>query len=485
MNWSINAFRFGRRAGIATLAFLLMGSATAMADVSTERLRVLDEYLDRESAKFNLPGIAVAVTSQGEIVHEKIEGRAIESDSAFVIGSCSKTITALATLIALQNTNTDLNTPVEEILPRLKFFGVDEPPRIVHLLQHRSGLVRSQGFDVLPSLASLKSDGHTIRLRQVPGERFAYCNLNYSILGLIIENLTGQSFADFTKSSLFVPAGMHSSSCDKNAGGFAPEYQYCFGIARQAKTTDVPASRIPAGFIRCSAHDLARLQLALSQDGLIDGKQIFHKNIMQQMKSPPEESGFGYGMGVYRGNHRFGPLVAHEGATPTSYAFHGLLTEDDVGFVLLTNINLFDPFTDHGEAIYENILRILKGEPAERTLPIRIWVRWLVLGALVLTVWQMTSMVLRWRKSGWPFNFPKSAGDRISLAMQLLVPIAVWYAVLRWTQTPLITVFEMEPDLMWSFAYLTVSGVFTGCLRKCVPREVLRKQRLDKTSGLS
>ena len=393
MNSPLQTIRFRPTAITAILVFWILNAAAGSAEVSAKRLRELDDYLVSEAAKFHLPNFAVVVTSQGHVIHEKIEGKGISGDSAFVIGSCSKTITALATLIALKSTDTNVNTPVQEILPNLKVLGAGESLRIVHLLQHRSGLVRSQGFDVLPSLANRDGDVHTIRLRHSPGERFAYCNLNYSILGQIIEELTGQSFSDFVNSSVFVPAGMDASSCAvaELADGFAPEYQYCFGFARRVKFTRVPASRIPAGFIRCSARDLARLQLVLAQDGVIDGQQVFDKNVILQMKTPPGESGFGYGMGLYRGNHRFGPIIAHEGATPTSYAFYGLLTEDDIGFVFLTNINLFDPFTDHGEAIYENIFRILKGEPTENTFPIRIWVRWLVLGFVLLTVWQLAS----------------------------------------------------------------------------------------------
>ena len=98
LNSSLNAFHVGWRAGFVILAFLLLGSAVAIADISADRLRVLDEYLDAEAAKFNLPGIAVVVTSRARIIHEKIDGSDIQNDSAFIIGSCSKTITALATL---------------------------------------------------------------------------------------------------------------------------------------------------------------------------------------------------------------------------------------------------------------------------------------------------------------------------------------------------------------------------------------------------
>lgn len=147
MDSSLKTFRRARRVGIASSAFLLMVTTLAVADISEDRLRGLDKYLVSEAEKFNLPGVAVAVTSHGQIVHEKIQGPGVQSDSAFVIGSCSKTVTALATLIALKNTNTDVKTPVQDVLPRLKVLSPDGPLRILHLLQHRSGLVRSQGFD--------------------------------------------------------------------------------------------------------------------------------------------------------------------------------------------------------------------------------------------------------------------------------------------------------------------------------------------------
>ena len=460
----------------ATISTLLL-SSVASAEVTENQLTALDAYLETEASRFNLPNFALAVTSQGKIVHEEVSGRGVESDSAFVIGSCSKTVTALATLLALDGANVDIQTPVQEILPSLEILGAENPLCVTHLLYHYSGLTRSQGFDALPSLASLESEGHTIKPQHEPGTQFDYSNLNYSILGLVIEKLSGQSFAEFVSQHVFTPAGMTSSSCslEENSDQFAPEYQYCFGFTRKVDAMEVPDSRVPSGFIRCSIGDLARLQLIIANDGSLDDQQIFNPSLIQQMKMPPNEQPFGYAMGLVVGNHRLGPLVAHEGATPTSYAFHGRLAEDDLGFVFLTNVNLFDPFTDHGEAIYENILRILKDEEPEPTRPIRIWIRWVFLALVVFTVWQLATLLLRWRKSGWAFTFPTSQDDRVAIAVQFLIPLAIWYGILHWIGMPLSTILQMEPDVMWSVVFLTISGVFTGCLKKCVPKEVFSK----------
>ncbi len=413
--------------------------------------------------------MAFAVVEGDEIAHVKVFGDGITEDSAFIIGSCSKTVTALAALLAFDETGIDLDTPINRLLTRVTIPGEVTPPTLRQLLQHRSGFTRVQGFDDLPSLAEVEAHGLLLDLKFPPGERFSYSNRNYSLLGLIIEKVTGQAFCEFVHEQVFKPAGMRTSSCGSvPLVSAAPEHQYCFGFPRRVAQTNARASQLPSGFLRCSARDLARLQICLLHDGMLDDKQVFPAKLVRQMKAPPDEAEFGYGMGLANGYlDDLGRIIAHEGATPTSYAFHGALTEKELGIVLLININLFDPFTDHGETIYKNMLRILDGQEPVSSHPYRIWVRWALIPVLLFVVWQAGVLLIRWKRAGWPFVWPTTLRRGSSLVFQLVLPVGIWFLVLRWVKVPFKEVLQLDPGVMWSFLFLTATGMVTGVIKSC------------------
>jgi CubicO group peptidase (beta-lactamase class C family) len=448
--------------------------------VSPQRVERLDHYLSSEAARFHLPGVAIAVVDGDEIVHVKAFGESVTKDSAFIIGSCSKTVTALAALLAFDEAGIDLDTPITTLLTSMTIHGEVRPPTLRQLLQHRSGLTRAQGFDVVPSLAEVEAHGFSLDLRFPAGGRFSYSNKNYSLLGVLIEKVTGQTFCEYVHERVFKRAGMMASSCGPVplTHTAAPEYQYCFGFPLRVGQTNVPASRIPSGFLRCTAHDLARLQICLLHDGVIDGSQVFPAGLIRQMKTPSGEREYGYGMGLSKANlDDIGLILAHEGATPTSYTFHGALTEKGLGVVLLININLFDPFTDHGETFYENMLRILDGQEPVKSYPYRIWVRWALIPALVLTVWQAGVLLVRWRRAGWPLVWPTTPRQRISLVFQLVLPVGIWIVILRWVQVPFVAVLEHDPDLIWAVLFMTAVRMVTSVIKACAGEAVSPPRR--------
>ena len=454
-------------------------TSPSQGEVSPDRIERLDGYLSSEAARFHLPGVAFAVVEGDEIAHVKVFGDGITEDSAFIIGSCSKTVTALAALLAFDETGIGLDTPINRLLTKVTIPGEVTPPTLRQLLQHRSGFTRVQGFDDLPSLAEVEAHGFLLDLKFPPGERFSYSNRNYSLLGLIIEKVTGQAFCEFVHEQVFKPAGMMTSSCGSvPLVSAAPEHQYCFGFPRRVAQTNARASQLPSGFLRCSARDLARLQICLLHDGMLDDKQVFPAKLVRQMKTPPDEAEFGYGMGLANGYlDDLGRIIAHEGATPTSYAFHGALTEKEFGIVLLININLFDPFTDHGKTIYKNMLRILDGQEPVSSHPYRIWVRWALIPVLLFTVWQAGVLLIRWKRAGWPFVWPTTPRRGFSLVFQLVLPVGIWFLVLRWVKVPFKEVLQLDPDVMWSFLFLTATGMVTGVIKGCGGEAIQSRRR--------
>ena len=122
------------------------------------------------------------------------------------------------------------------------------------------------------------------------------------------------------------------------------------------------------------------------------------------------------------------------------------------------------------------MLRILDGQEPEVSYPFRIWLRWALIPVLLVTIWQAIALVRRWWRAGWPVEGPTKPTQWFRLVFQLLLPVGVWYVVLRWAQVSMQQALRLDPDIIWSFLLLTVIGMVTGLIKK-YGGEAVRKRR--------
>ena len=192
------------------------------------------QFLERHAGV----GLAIAVTDQGRLVHAAGYGYAdlaqatpVTPQSLFRIASVSKPITALAILKLREQGLLDLDDPLLSHLslePAIAAAGDAFDPRwrditIRHLLEHRGGWDRQQSFDAMfRSVDFAQSLGLpppaaaggviTAMLRQPldfnPGQRYAYSNLGYNLLGRLIEQKTGQDYGSYVEQKLLEPLGI-------------------------------------------------------------------------------------------------------------------------------------------------------------------------------------------------------------------------------------------------------------------------------------
>ncbi len=195
----------------------------------TGELNPIEESLRRTSSKFFEESLvrsrfngAILVARNGKIVFEEYEGlkevlkgEPIDSVTAFHLASVSKTFTAMAILKLWEDGKLKIDDKVDKYLKGFPFNQIT----IRNLLSHRSGLPNYVYFaeqvgwntrnylhndDMLKLLVSNKSK---LRIGR-PNAYFDYCNTNYALLALIIENVTGKSYAAFMDQSFFTPIGM-------------------------------------------------------------------------------------------------------------------------------------------------------------------------------------------------------------------------------------------------------------------------------------
>jgi N-acyl-D-amino-acid deacylase len=206
-------------------------------DYDVERFAKIDQTLQQFIQKHRLPGASLAVTSNGRVVYARGYGYAdiaakkrVEPNSLFRIASISKPITAVAILQLVEQGKLDLQEKVIDTLDYQRDIAAlaefDERLKditIEHLLEHRGGWDRDKSFDAMfqsvrfANLAGVPppADQATIikvmlsqKLDFDPGERYAYSNFGYCLLGRVIERRSGQAYEAYVKEHVLGPLGI-------------------------------------------------------------------------------------------------------------------------------------------------------------------------------------------------------------------------------------------------------------------------------------
>lgn len=212
-----------------------------MTGRSDAALVAIDAAMQAFIREHRLPGLSLAVSRQGRLVHSRGYGYAdvatrqpVEPSHLFRIASVSKPITAVAILQLVEQGKLSLEDRVLEVLEiepeeheKQTFDERQRSIMILHLLQHRGGWDRDQSFDAMfQSVRFAQSLGIdppataqdviramlSVPLDFDPGERYAYSNYGYCLLGRVIEKLSGQTYEGYVQEHVLVPAGI-SSMC--------------------------------------------------------------------------------------------------------------------------------------------------------------------------------------------------------------------------------------------------------------------------------
>ncbi len=362
--------RFTRPAGFALLAGLFAlpllaetvapqpGTASVAADADVlGQERLFSAWIEAQIAYRGLPGVAVGVVSDQELVWSRGFGyadvaakRPMTAATQFRIASNSKLFTAIAIMQLREDGRLRLDDPVAKYLPwfKAKPAGDDDSPiTIEQLLSHSSGLQREAGdhwvsyqFPTLEELKHLYSD------RQAafpPSVRWKYSNLAFAIAGAVVEQVSGERWADYVERHIFRPLGMNDSSVDKNVPGLAVPYGRRMPDGTREVLPFIDARGLGAATGATSnVGDLAKFIAAQFRRGARGGAQIVSSGSWREMlrvRSVDENwsSGTGLGFDVKRVKDR--TYIGHGGGYPGNTTQTLIQLDDKVGVIVLTNTN--------------------------------------------------------------------------------------------------------------------------------------------------
>ena len=239
------------------LALLALGMATALqASVPSGSI---DEFIAAEMPISGAPGLAYAVVQDGRIHSEARgeiligSGRKMTPDTPFLLGSISKSFTAMAVMQLVEAGKVDLDTGISHYLEPF----VGRPPGAItirQLLSHTSGYSTLQGNES-PTDVTQSNDALSRQVKRIaqwtpaykPGAKWEYSNANYQILGALIEAVSGRDYASYIETEILKPIGMeHSFVADgQSHDGMAIGHRPWFGTKRPLSRATPIVSPLP------------------------------------------------------------------------------------------------------------------------------------------------------------------------------------------------------------------------------------------------
>jgi CubicO group peptidase (beta-lactamase class C family) len=348
-------------------------------------LQAVDEFLRTEVYANRIPGVAVAIVQNDQIIFNKgygesAPGKPVTPQTQFYIGSVTKSFTALAAMKLVEQGKLSLDSPVRQYLPWFQVSDPEASARITvrHLLNHTSGLGDAGDPNANAYPASLEEQARLLknaRLTAPVGSQFQYFNQNYRLVGLLIEQVSGQSYGAYLQDNIFVPLGMTGTTADpQTAAGLAQGYSRFFGFPLPQPQRFIPG-RLPSGYLISTAGDMARFLLAQINNRQADGREMLDPRLLVVMRTPPAGLHSEYGMGwmvVENGN-----TLAHGGALEYFQAFVVIELKEKTGLVILYNQNGLENMLFENNAIRDGLLALLKGQtPSQISFG---WIGWLLL----------------------------------------------------------------------------------------------------------
>jgi CubicO group peptidase (beta-lactamase class C family) len=379
-------------------SFLFVAALCAATRVSAAAQRSpappgdLDAYVARTLRTFQVPGAAVTIVRDGQVVLARGYGvrRAgdttrVDAQTRFGIASNTKAFTATALALLVEDGKLEWDAPVVRYLP---WFALSDPYVTAHLtirdlLVHRSGLGLGAGDLLWWPTSTYDRREIARRLRFVPlatsfRGAYAYDNVLYGVAGEVIEAVSGATWEQFVQTRILDPLGMRHTTLLHSAAGDAGNVAATHALVDGAVRVTPPMlsdNTNPAGGVNTGAADIAKwLIVQLDSGRLGRGSRLFAAQTARELWSvvtpmgvgtpPPElapaRAQFqGYGLGFVIRDYRGRKIVTHTGGLPGYVSRVTLVPDLRVGIAVLTNAEAGEAF----EAITHRILDHYLGAP--------------------------------------------------------------------------------------------------------------------------
>jgi CubicO group peptidase (beta-lactamase class C family) len=374
----------------------------------------IDECIEQIREEENIPGISIVIIQGDEIIYCQAYGvtnidskTPMTTDTLFDLASLSKSFTALATLLLEDSGLIDIDDPVQKYLPD---FQIADPRgaqiTVRHLLNQTSGipgtfseiLIFNDSYEGM--LASLEN----LRLSNDPGAVFQYADLNYCLLGAIIERVSETTYEEYMDTNIFTPLGMNHTTVDPEKAaelGKTDGHQPMYG---EVVVRNVPSfkSARAAGWVMSCAEDMGKWLLINLNNGVLNGEQVIPADDIEELHTIAilyvdngEEMGYGMGWSITCNTE---PLYHfHCGDTPNFTSDMLLLPDYDTGIAVLVNGQV----SNVSHSIATRAADILLGLDLE-SINVPWWAHWKALDTMAtIILFSIIGLFILWIMYVW------------------------------------------------------------------------------------
>ena len=274
------------------------GQNKALTSESAEAF--LDTFFDSAEAKAQYVGASVVVVKDGKVLAEKGYGYADQESktpvdpksTAFRVASVSKTFTAAAVMQLVEQGKVDLQADFQTYVKGLEFDNpFDKPVTVENLLTHTTGFeIRDpQQEDIHADFNKTVSmeeyaQQHMPPVIREPGSAYMYDNFSFLLLGMIVENVSGEPFEAYMQQHIFKPLGMANSSFvlnDKFKDQLATAYD---AVHNPLDLYTIAPTPMPQGGMLSTAEDIGNFMIAFLNDGVKDNERILKESTVKSME---------------------------------------------------------------------------------------------------------------------------------------------------------------------------------------------------------
>lgn len=360
----MNQFCYMKPGSVFLSFFLFFFFATVSLESAGQRDKA-EACISDLMQRSKVMGLSVAVVKKNKVIYNQSFGlkdsasnTPLTNDCLFRIASISKSFSATSIMQLVEAKKVSLDDDVSNLVgfkvKNPKFPGTIITLRM--LMSHRSSLNDSQGYFTLDAINPDKNPGWAKCYNEYePGTDYQYCNLNYNMVGTIIERISGERFDQYVKHHVLDPLGLYGGYCvdSLDSSRFATIYEYNDSLKSFIASPGAYAPRreeinnyvigystpifSPTGGMKISAHDLAEYMIMHMKHGKHRCKRIISKKSAGQMQTPLGEEG--YGLAILK-TDKLIPGKILKGHTGSAYGLFSAMffhPKEKFGIVVISN----------------------------------------------------------------------------------------------------------------------------------------------------
>ena len=311
------------------------------------------QYVKTEMARQHIPGIALLVSRNGEIVRAQGFGFSnvelqvpVKPETLFQSGSVGKQFTATAIMMLVEEGKISLDDPITKYFPDAPANW--KPVTVRNLLSHTGGFTDyPKDFDFRKDYTEddLLKIVAGIPLAFPPGTKWSYSNLGYLTLGILIHRVTGKFYGDVLEERIFHPLGMQSTRIMSEADiipNRAAGYRLVKGQLKNQEWVSPTLNTTADGSLYFSIVDLAKWDAALYTENLLKRSSLEQmRTVVKLNDGKPNSGNYGFGWEITSSHgHR---LIDHDGAWQGFKTQISRYVDDKLTVVVLSNLAEANP----------------------------------------------------------------------------------------------------------------------------------------------